>query len=500
MTSPSFARIAQRLTEDWNTNRHSTKGWPQFLEAIQISGLRGWQDELIEFRFPVVAIAGENGSGKSTIIKAAATAYRSKPAKTIPSAKTFYPDDFFPNTPWETVSGVSITTRLRLGESTLTNILRKPTKRWRGMPERPERNTFFLDISRTQPIDTLIGYAKIAKAATIRGEEVALDDASRNLLGRILGRTYAKGTIVTQDGKQIGVLERDGTTYSNFHQGAGEDATTDLVALLAALPNNSIVMIDEVESSLHPRAQRRLMTELLELARSKRLQLILSTHSPYVLEQLPTEARIYIQGARDGSREILYGVTPQFALSLMDEVSHPELTAYTEDERAAVVLDRILAEHIPNEQARISILPVGPASTVRTLGEVAAAGKFDRTTVGILDADQKPASGCLVLPGDDATERVVFNGLTEAQWAKVASRLGVRAGDLLDAVEDARRLEKHHTWPQRTAQVLGDRIRQTRVWEDAAAVWVESNRDEESHKAFAQAIRDLLAGRTEGED
>ncbi|MBD2817711.1 AAA family ATPase [Streptomyces parvulus] len=47
---------------------------------------------MVEFRFPVVAIAGENGAGKSTILKAAAAAYTAEQT----SGYTFYPTTFFP--------------------------------------------------------------------------------------------------------------------------------------------------------------------------------------------------------------------------------------------------------------------------------------------------------------------------------------------------------------------------------------------------------------------
>ncbi|MFD0567948.1 AAA family ATPase [Kitasatospora saccharophila] len=62
------------LADAWNS-RTPGKDWPLFLERVQIDGLRGWVGEGVDFRFPVVAIAGENGAGKSTVLKVAAAAY-----------------------------------------------------------------------------------------------------------------------------------------------------------------------------------------------------------------------------------------------------------------------------------------------------------------------------------------------------------------------------------------------------------------------------------------
>ena len=57
-------------------NRWSQRPWPQHLEWIEIDGLRGWAGQRIDFAFPIVAVVGENGAGKSTIIQAAASAYK----------------------------------------------------------------------------------------------------------------------------------------------------------------------------------------------------------------------------------------------------------------------------------------------------------------------------------------------------------------------------------------------------------------------------------------
>lgn len=60
--------------EEINTiTRQFPDQWPQFIEMVQIDGLRGWTGQTINFQFPVVAIVGENGSGKSTILKTACT-------------------------------------------------------------------------------------------------------------------------------------------------------------------------------------------------------------------------------------------------------------------------------------------------------------------------------------------------------------------------------------------------------------------------------------------
>ncbi|MDS1030521.1 AAA family ATPase [Bacillota bacterium LX-D] len=52
--------------------------WKKFLKSIKITNLRGWTGQSISFNFPVCAIVGENGIGKSTFLRAAACAYENR--------------------------------------------------------------------------------------------------------------------------------------------------------------------------------------------------------------------------------------------------------------------------------------------------------------------------------------------------------------------------------------------------------------------------------------
>lgn len=491
-----LARTLPKLTDDWATERHGSKGWPKFLDSVRVDGIRGWAGQTVQFRFPVVAIAGENGAGKSTILKAAAAAYGEDPSASRSLAQTYSPDDFFPTTPWETVSGAELTYQVKQGVSSHSYQVRKPTSRWRGMPERPKRPIFFLDISRTQPIDTLIGYGRIAMAKMAdENFSAAIKDDYLSLLSRVLDRTYASGEIVQSNNKQVGVLESGGRRYSNFHQGAGEDATADLVALLQNAPRNSLVIIDEVEASLHPRAQRRLMTELIDLACKNRLQIIVSTHSQYILEQLPSEARLVLATDREGVKEVIYGATTELALSLMDDEAHPELILYCEDEKAEYIVQRFIAYTDPDSLARVQVVIAGPASSVKTLGMMSSQGRLTDRVLGVLDGDQAPSPGCVLIPGEAPPERAVYGSLTEEGWRIVAERLGVREGDLADGWDHAQRIpDKHHLWTGRIVEKLPPHIRKSRLWEAACDVWILDMLDEQVREEFVETLVETLPG------
>ena len=76
---------------------------------------------------------------------------------------------------------------------------------------------------------------------------------------------------------------------------------------------------------------------LAELCRERDLQIIVATHSPYILAELPLEARLYLMQGQSG-RHVMTGVSPEFAMTKMDEYPNLRCEIYVEDERAKTLL------------------------------------------------------------------------------------------------------------------------------------------------------------------
>lgn len=462
--------------------------WPQFLERLEIQGLRGWNGQAVQFRFPVTAICGENGTGKSTALKVAASAYDPN------QGKGYFPSDFFLNTHWDKISGVTLHYRIRRGEDVNTFSLKKPTKRWSFPTKRYARDVFWFDVARTLPLDATAGYAKVARLAAGEISSDVLTDDARQSLSSILGRDYASARFAAPDVNKenvVGLLGRDFGEISQFHQGAGEDTTLDLISALQDVPNNSLVVIDEVEASLHPRAQRRLVRYLLSQSRLKRIQVILSTHSPYVLEELPNEARVLLLPSGDGPN-VIYGASPEFSLSRIDDAVHPEAYVYVEDEAAGVLLREILASHPAGGEMlpRVRISHVGPANVVALMGKLADEGRLPHRSLAVLDGDMEPSVGCIQLPGDGAPERIVFEGLKASGWPNLAERFGIGAGTLLQVLDDTILTPDHHTW----TTLVGDRVIRSAgsVWETLCTEWCRSCLTQQDRESAVQAIANLV--------
>ena len=469
-------------------NKRLNSPWPKFLRSLSLAGFRGWTGQEIRFEFPICAIVGENGSGKSTVLKAAASAYSNQRE----SKAEFSPSDFFFDTAWEKVTNAEITFKIVQGSDERTYHVRKPSARWRlPTKKRPNREVFWQDISRVLPLDATAGYAAIAKRNSIESSTETLDATFSKYYSSILGRQYAKVRLAKSNAdpnKVVGVVEQGGIEYSQYHQGAGEDATLDLMRILQDVPNTSLILIDEIEASLHPRAQRRLIHFLLWLTRTKQVQVILSTHSGFILEELPPEARIFLARGVDGI-QVHYGVSPNYALSRIDDVEKPDLYLFTEDQEAVVLTTEIL-RHKNADLKRIRVMPVGPADMVVALGKLASNSKLPVKALGILDADQAVSPGCLILPGTLAPERQIFADIQTNAINALATRLAIPEADIANAISSAMTRTDHHEWIASAAAEL--RQSASYLWTTMTQVWIAQCSDAAQMTTFVAGITGTL--------
>ena len=207
-----ISREVRRLKAKWETQ----SGWPKRLDWLEISGLRGWQGQRIDLsKFPIIAIAGENGSGKSTIIQSAASVYR---ASAVKSGK--YASEFFPSTAWDQITNARIRFGYREGNQIGEADVRKPTTRWLGNSDRRIRPVEYIDLSRVQPVANRVGYTKIAKSAHVEESAENFEETRLARLSQVLGRQYSAAKLALSNvdsARKIPVLAKSTASYSGFH-------------------------------------------------------------------------------------------------------------------------------------------------------------------------------------------------------------------------------------------------------------------------------------------
>jgi hypothetical protein len=339
------------------------------LKSISINapvgrGLRGIRNLHVDFSFPVTFLSGQNGCGKSTLLSLAALAFHGHPGHIPSNARrlagtgasqfgyyTF--QDFFHRGPGDAdVSGVQVRWEFS-GASPIS--ISKQSDKWMHYERRPSRPVDFLGLSRAVPaieLPTLRNHFALA-APTI---SPLTPEACRHL-ERVLGRRYSSAEILNGRRYAIRRSAREGG-YTSFNMGTGEDALIGLIARLEAVPEGSLVVIEELETGLHPAAQRRATQALIEVAWARKLQIIGSTHSHHVLDQLPRQARVLVVRGEDAHRVVLSPST-QFALSEMADSNEYELLVLCEDEFAAGLVQQMLPKTL---RRRVSVKSCGSKS------------------------------------------------------------------------------------------------------------------------------------------
>ncbi|MEA5555275.1 AAA family ATPase [Nodularia spumigena] len=129
---------------------------------------------------------------------------------------------------------------------------------------------------------------------------------------RKVGIRRAKVTVIRQrlievDGRSISYDETqemtgqevvlDMNTGERIPAHAISEGTMLTLGLLTVLMNPNqpnLVLLDDIEQGLHPQAQRQLMTVFKEIIdKNKNIQIIFSTHSPYIIDELvPSQVHI----------------------------------------------------------------------------------------------------------------------------------------------------------------------------------------------------------------
>ena len=385
-----------------------------FIRSIRVDGFRGIQDLEIPFEFPVIAISGLNGSGKSTIGQICLSGYKETVAQS--GYKRFYVRDFFPASaadpdPFTKTASVIFSYETENFENPKEATVRRAGSRWRGYKRQPERACFYVGFTFYIPKVERKDVSIYQGSAITLTKPRLIDDEVRKKVGRILGQQYDElhfqGIRHGKKSGELGVAARFGYRYSENNMGFGEGRVLYLVDLLENSPEKSLFVIEEPETSLHEHAQHELAKYFLDVCQRRSHQIIISTHSDKILRALPSQSRMFLH--RDGSGVTLYpGLSATRARALLSLGYSRDFFVFVEDDFAEALLSEMIRRVEPSLLKAICIVAVGNTDSVRTAVNLVT--KIGKSCIAVRDADTgaDPASGLLSLPGSMPPEKEVF--------------------------------------------------------------------------------------------
>ena len=450
--------IQRRLTRLWNQLQGRKPQMPHFLSEVHLAGIRGIEDLRIQFDYPVSVIAGGNASGKSTVLFAAACAYR------VPGAgvRDYVPSTLFPD--YRPKKGGKFTDpkpkiSIQFEYSTLEGRL---SMRWRRnagwnrsflgrhkarQPERPLYLRTLANLSNPSEVRSVLSMSRMSSTP----QAAPLTPLQIDFAQRMLPFRYSNVVNLSSGGKK-GLLfaeRKGGPAYSELHMAAGERAVLRLARDIAQV-KEALVLIDEVEAGLHPWVQQLLMIELQELALRNDLQVIVTSHSSVVLDSVPPFGRIFLDRDDDGRVTVRRPYRDVIQQALYGR-SGESLNVLCEDEAAEGILNGIFDYLLPQKRMERESVRVGRDTGAGEFPTHAAAfRKFGRIEdfVFVLDGDQRDGGAgrkikeqarrdvpVLYLPGDRGPEVWVWDRLRQTKDI-AAAELGVAPGDLSNRMEN----------------------------------------------------------------
>lgn len=410
------------------------------LKGVTLRGppsLRGIQDIYAPFEYPITAICGRNGSGKSTILGLAAfSACRpstwSVSPRRVPSVRpplrtmSFAWDEFFfrrAGDPLPTGLKVQFDYSYR-GDDLRVSRRRTEKGRWATAPDPGRSRTPRLP---ERPID-FVSLARIIPPGELRSPRrrfsghrpvriVSLTERSVQAMSSIFEQSYKSVEIQTQRGVPLAHC-RSMARYNGFDMGSGENSAVAILGALEQLPPGGLLLVEEIEHGFHPLAQRRLVEVLTEMVSGGKQQIICTTHSEYVIDALPQAARLLVNRVPDGHRVVTAQTTRDLMFTMTGE-PRPELTVYVEDYFAQTIVEQALGGA---HRRRVKVVPAGSGEkVVELLGTHGRAG-LDGPAMCVLDGDCTEAEvdkwmrSAGVDPDAQPCVRLPQNGLCPERW------------------------------------------------------------------------------------
>ena len=459
--------IERRFQELWDSLQGKKPHLPHFLSEIRLDGIRGFSNLRVLFDYPVSVIAGGNTTGKSTVLFAAACAYK------VPGAgvRDYVPSTLFPD--YRPKFGEREDMRqevtIEFNYLTLNGPLSMRWRRGKGWnrsflgrknASQPERQLYLRTLSNLSNPSEVRSVLNMSRLKS-QPEETPLTAAQIEFAHQMLPFRYSE-VVDLSDGKKnlLFASQEGGAAYSELHMAAGERAILRLSQEITQL-NGALVLIDEVEAGLHPWVQQLLMLHLQQLALRNDLQIIVTSHSPVVLDSVPLHGKIFLD-RDDVSGKV--EVRPAYRDIIQNALygrSNEMLKLLCEDEIAEGILQGVFDYLLPQERINWESVHIGRDTGADEFPQHAQAlKKFGqiRDTVFILDGDKrnseiedkiKNATGAAVnisilfLPGIESPERWVWNRLGSIRFGVVDELLGIDYQGLatvmqqLDAIYDS---------------------------------------------------------------
>lgn len=220
-----------------------------------------------------------------------------------------------------------------------------------------------------------------------------LEKEELEMISLILGKNFSSIEIIKHNlfkdwGYSIR-LKSEELNYSEAFAGSGETAIVLLVHKIYNAEEGSFILLDEPETSLHSGAQKRLIQFILKMAITRKHQFVISTHSPFLIENMPNNSIKVFSTIQSTGRFVINSERHyREAFHELEINNIDKKNIIVEDNFAKIILEKVLENLGPaiKDLFEIKYLPGGADDINQRITTIM---EFSPNTFIFFDGDQK---------------------------------------------------------------------------------------------------------------
>lgn len=274
---------------------------------------------------------------------------------------------------------------------------------------------------------------------------IEMSEAVCNEVSEIMGESYSAIKIVTHNfytkssgnrpAKTIW-MKKNGNIYSEAFAGTGEARIILLVNDILNAPDNSLLLIDEPEISLHPSAIYKLKNFLLRECLKKNHQIVITTHSTQMVKDFPKEA-IKLVSKINNKIKILGNIDYQDAFYELGDEFHDKKMVFVEDKLAKYIIEFIIRRENSQklkDNIEVRYIPGGADNIIQSYITSSAFQGLENCLF-ILDGDKKQDYNQYVntiKPEYLNNGRICVSKIPESDYLKLGEIISKMTGNKID--------------------------------------------------------------------
>lgn len=336
-----------------------SNSYRQFLLSIGVVNFRHINNLELKFDHPVTVISGTNKVGKTSILLLIACSHVNflRIDSTSPSSEerrhtwrdvlsfTHYENttkDYKYELKWRVGEKVNNGTAKRLATSRAWSGLGKySSDKDRLNAQIRNKEVRLIDLERILPARSFSNslYRKVSETEKLRVNS-DIEEAFSYIFD--ISEPLEIHKIGSHINKTAFLIKYTHEPYSSYNAASGEEATIAILKELIDSPDESLILIDEVEAGFHPYVQRKLAEIIQYYSWKDKKQVIITSHSPTLISAFPQKSRKFIE--YDDEFKVISNISKQAAFSKMDSVSYPLIRLYCEDDIAEYLIRKVIVE------------------------------------------------------------------------------------------------------------------------------------------------------------